>query len=65
LQKNHQLDFFTCRKAASLLVDAPSQNIDKCLREMARLLDENRGRLKKKIKRPYGGLKKETPGRDG
>jgi glutamate-5-semialdehyde dehydrogenase len=35
------------RRAALTLVDASSRSIDKCLREMARLLYANRGRLKK------------------
>jgi glutamate-5-semialdehyde dehydrogenase len=50
------------RKAASLLVDASSRNIDTCLREMARLLDENRGRLKKENKKDItAALKKKLP----
>jgi glutamate-5-semialdehyde dehydrogenase len=62
LQKTINLISSHARKAASLLVHAPSQNIDKCLREMARLLDENRGRLKKENKKDLtAALKKKLP----
>ena len=47
LQKTIDIISSHARKSASMLVDASPQNIDKCLREMARLLDANRNQLKK------------------
>jgi glutamate-5-semialdehyde dehydrogenase len=47
LQKTIDTISSNARKAASQLVDVSLRNLDECLREMARLLDANRARLKK------------------
>lgn len=51
MQKTIDIISSHARKSASMLLDASSRSINRCLREMARLLDANRGKLKRENER--------------
>jgi gamma-glutamyl phosphate reductase len=62
LQKTIDAISSNARKASAMLFDASSRSIDKCLHEMARMLDANRGELKKENKKDCSAAaKKKLP----